>query len=161
VIGIASKDVQPSSSGNAASQSIRFGWQRGVTLIDLVIALLVMGVLTTIAVASYREYVRRGNITNALAELDRYGIRMTKGYQDNGNYGVGACAATLPASIASFNFGCELTDGNQGFTVTATGTAGVAGYTFSLNQDSGRMTTSFPGVATPVNCWMTQANRCL
>ena len=135
--------------------------QRAFTLIELVIALFVLSILTSLAVSSYRNYARRGNIAAAFAELDRYSIRMTKAYQDNGNYGVGNCAATIPAGTAGFDFACVLTQGNQGFTVTATGSGGMAGYAFSSDSEGVHMTLVFPGVAAPVNCWMAQENRCL
>jgi len=162
VIGNVSPGAKPLSPRDPrGAQRVDLHSQRGITLIELVIALFILGVLTTVAVSNYREYVRRANITAALEQLDRYGIRMTKAYHDSGNYGIGTCAVNLPASVRSFNFGCQLSQVNQGFTATATGTGDMAGFSFSLNNDAAHATTSFPGVTTPANCWMVQRSGCL
>ncbi|MDO4640200.1 MAG: prepilin-type N-terminal cleavage/methylation domain-containing protein [Neisseria sp.] len=42
---------------------------RGFTLIEVLIAVAILGILVTIALPSYTRYVERGNVTNAKAAL--------------------------------------------------------------------------------------------
>ena len=42
---------------------------RGFTLMELMIAVVILGVLTTIAFPSYQQYVREGNRTEAIKTL--------------------------------------------------------------------------------------------
>lgn len=58
--------------------------ERGVTLIELVIATAVLAVLCTLAVSSYRQHVLRAQRTEAKTELLRVHARQERFYGRNG-----------------------------------------------------------------------------
>ena len=64
----------------------------GFTLIELMIAVVVVAILTAIALPSYQEYVTRGKITEATSNLADMRVKLEQFFQDNRTY-VGACAA--------------------------------------------------------------------
>ena len=129
----------------------------GFTLIELMVVVAVIGILSAIAYPSYSEYVQRSRIAEATSTLGDMRIRQERYFQDNRTY-VSAgttCGATLPAAN-SFTYACVAATSST-FVATATGTAGMVGFTFSVDQDNVRRTTASPWVAgLPVQCWITR-----
>lgn len=133
----------------------------GVTLIELMVTVAIVGILAAVAIPSYRDYSMRGKIpqaTNALATLR---VQLEQYYQDNRTY-VGACAANtvapLPASD-DFQYSCPTLTAST-FVAQATGVASRAmnGFTYTIDQSNNRRTTAVPsgwGTA-PISCWVTK-----
>ena len=147
-------------SSTARCQGSGFRRARGFTLIEAVLTLLVMALLTGFAISSYNSYIHRARAADAVEELDHYRTRMEKAFQDNGNYGVGACAVATPTSVALFNFTCQLTQSGQAFTARATGSSGMLGYIYSIDEQGLRRTVALPGLAAATDCWMVQPGKC-
>ncbi len=141
----------------------------GFTLIELVIVISIVGILTIIAVPAYQDHVRRAKITEATGMLGSLRVQLEQYYQDNRNYGsTGAGCGNGIGSFAgsSFTFLCNNGGGasatNQNFVITATGIAdaGMAGYSFSINENNDQKTVAFPGVASlPLNCWISRVDQ--
>lgn len=135
--------------------------QSGVTLLELMVAVAIIGILAAVAIPSYRDYSIRGKIpqaTNALATLR---VQLEQYYQDNRTY-VGACAANTVAPLPAtddFTYSCPtLTE--TAFTAQATGvtTKVMNGFTYTIDQSNSRRTTALPTGwgAAPVDCWVTK-----
>jgi len=60
--------------------------QRGVTLIELMIAIVILGILTAVAVPSYQQYIRRGERQTGAACLIELSQRMQVFHQRQGSY---------------------------------------------------------------------------
>ncbi|HUL96521.1 MAG TPA: type IV pilin protein [Usitatibacter sp.] len=140
--------------------------QRGFTLIEIMITIAIIAILSAIAVPQYQDYVTRGELPEAQAGLAAYRVAMEQYYQDNRNYGPGACGAPAPA-YKYFTHTCVLTNGNQGFTATATGSSGkVTGpppFAFTINEQNARVTTSAPAnwaPSLPYPCYITRKGNC-
>ena len=143
----------------------------GFTLMELMIAVAIMGVLFGIALPSYKDYVRRGALPEGLSALSDYKIKMEQYYQDNRNYGTGdKCANAAPppdwATFAppnkkNFSYSCALTDSGQGYAITATGVTGspVAGHAY-VQTHKGQQTTSFKGNEVAKDCWLLKGDEC-
>ncbi|NMG73187.1 prepilin-type N-terminal cleavage/methylation domain-containing protein [Aromatoleum diolicum] len=134
---------------------------RGFTLIELMIAVVVVAILAAIAIPSYSEYIRRSRITEATNELATLRIRLEQYYQDNRNYGSTASSCGVGvASTDSFVFSCSNNGADsQQFLATATGkgAVGMAGFSFTVDHNNNRQTTAFPGASgLPLNCWITR-----
>lgn len=71
--------------------------QIGITLIELMIVVAIIGILSAIAYPSYQQYVMRSK--RVTAEGDLYALRnaMQRGLPENNNSYVGATAAALNA----------------------------------------------------------------
>lgn len=141
----------------------------GFTLIEVMITLAIVAILASIALPSYREYVRRGQLPEAFASLADYRVKMEQYYQDNRNFGVDSCAggAAGPtwAAFASgkhFSFACAVLDAGQGYRITATGLAGsaAAGHVYTIDHNNSQATTKFKGAAVEKSCWLARGNEC-
>jgi type IV pilus assembly protein PilE len=133
---------------------------RGFTLLEASITLLAMALLAGFAVSSYNSYILRARAGDAVDELDHYRTRMEKAFQDNGNYGIGACAVAVPSTVVQFTFTCQLAQNGQAFTARAAGTGTMAGYSYSIDQQGLRRTVTLPGLAAATDCWMVRAGKC-
>lgn len=75
-------------------------WSRGFTLIELMIVVVVMGILASMAVAGYRQYIRRANRVDATAALLRISAAQEQFYLQNGSYaGNDELAAAPPGGL--------------------------------------------------------------
>jgi type IV pilus assembly protein PilE len=130
----------------------------GFTLIDLMIALLIMSILSAIAIPAYRTYVMRGYLVSATNSLAAARAQMEQWYQDNRTYlganssvGNPCYSSTTGSSDASFNISCSIPSASS-YTITATGTGQVAGYTYKVDQDNSMSSTTPWGNSN--SCWI-------
>jgi type IV pilus assembly protein PilE len=132
---------------------------RGFTLIELMIAVAIVGLLAAVAYPAYTAYVRRGKIAGALGELSTVRVRLEQYYQDNRDYGStdSACGVAMP-SATGFSFACSwgASSTSQTFVVTATGqaSAGMDGYVYSVNESDQQKTVQFGGATVNAACWI-------
>lgn len=133
----------------------------GFTLIELMIAVAVIGILAAASYPSYAEHVRQSRVSDALTLLAQYQLSMEQASQDNGNYGVEACAVTVPASTPYFRLSCALAADGQTFAASATGINGMAGFTYTINDAGTKRTTAYVGASgLPAACWLTRKGGC-
>jgi type IV pilus assembly protein PilE len=129
----------------------------GFSLIELMIVVALVGILLTIVVPSYQDYIRRGKIGEATSELAAFRARQEQFFQDNRTYASGGttCGGTLPGGTKYFTYTCNAATATT-YTATATGIAGqgMNGFTFTIDQNNTRQTTAFPGVSGTMNCWI-------
>jgi type IV pilus assembly protein PilE len=145
---------------------------RGVTLIELMITVAIVGILAAVAIPAYSDYVRRGSLPEAFSQLSDYRVKMEQFYQDNRSYGTDACAdgATAPSwngfapnGAKNFTYACSLSSSGQGYAVTATGKTGTvsAGHVYTINHANLQTTTSFKGATVSgKNCWLIKSTSC-
>ena len=123
--------------------------QRGFTLIELMVVIAIIGVLTSIGLPAYSNYVKKGKAAEATSALADARVRMEQFYQDNRTYEGGPC----PAAGKAFTYACTLAATT--YTIKATGTAaeGMSGFTYSVDQNNAKKST-YDGSA-EANCWLT------
>ena len=125
--------------------------QSGFTLIEMMIVVAIMGILASIALPAYRDYVIQARVSEATSELATRRVRMEQFFQDNRTYtGAVACAN---ANTASFAITCASTPTT--YTLTATGGGPMAGFVYTIDQDN-NMATTGAGAGWAVNgaCWV-------
>ncbi len=149
---------------------------RGFTLIELMIVVVVVAILATIAMPSYTEYIRRSQVVEAPTYLSDFRVKLEQYYQDYRNYGGPAgttCAngtgapawASFSASGTSyFTYSCALSSSGTMFVVTATGIRGKSsdGHIYTIDADNNKTTTKFKGttLSPAKNCWLLTGNEC-
>jgi len=144
--------------------------QAGFTLMEVMITVAIIGILAAVALPSYREYTRRGQLPEAQGTLADYRIKLEQYYQDRRRFGTDKCADAAdapawrdfkPKDAAHFTFSCELTAGGQGYLLTATGAkAAAVGHTYTLDHDNNRKTTQFKGAGVDKSCWLVKGDEC-
>lgn len=137
---------------------------KGFTLVELMIAAVIISIISAIALPAYSNYVMRGKISEATSNLASARVSMEQWYQDNRTYqsvpaNGTACGATMPVApqVQYFTFACAAATANS-YTVTATGVGNMAGFTYTVDNTNAKLTTAVPagwGTA-PVSCWVTK-----
>lgn len=136
--------------------------QKGFTLVELMIVVVIAGILAAVVVPAYGNYVLRGKLTEASSELSAMRVKLEQYYQDSRTY-AGACTdgtvAPLPSGTKYFTYACPTLTA-AAFTVTATGVEaqGTDDFVYTIDQDNAKQTTDAPADwgAMPVNCWITK-----
>ena len=130
--------------------------QFGFTLIELMIAVAVVGILAAIAYPSYQTQVRKSRMSQAQADLLTVSQFMERCFASNNTYANCALPFNASPSTGTAYYAITLaTAGRTQFTVTATPSS-VGGQdeqicqTLTLDQ-AGRKT--FSGSATASQCW--------
>jgi type IV pilus assembly protein PilE len=128
--------------------------QKGFTLMELMMVVAIIGVLAGIALPNYRDYIKRGKVAEATANLADQKIRMEQHFQDARAYD---CAFSVSATQQQiyFDYDCDDTVAGQ-FLLTATGFAaqGMDNYEYTINH-AGAKTSEIDGVAK--GCWAASA----
>lgn len=137
--------------------------QRGFTLIELMVVVVIIGILASVAIPAYQDYVIRSKIPDATSTLASRRVMMEQFFQDNHIYvnsdAAGApCAANTTAS-QYYNFACVVAAGT--YTMTATGKSSMSGFTYTINETNTKTST----IAAPASagwqgnqtaCWITK-----
>lgn len=139
---------------------------RGFTLIEVMIVVAIVAILASIALPSYQDYIRRGQLPEAFSTLSDYRIKLEQYYQDNRAYSTnGTCGngslSFPPTGATYFSFSCTTSGTYQAYTLTATGSTGQAvGHIYTLNQDGAKGTTRFKGDSANRTCWLITGSEC-
>ncbi|MCL4185412.1 MAG: hypothetical protein KJ011_18420 [Burkholderiaceae bacterium] len=112
------------------------------------IAVAVVAILAAVALPSYNDYLRRGNVPEATGGLGQGRIAMEQWFQDNRTYEGAAC----PGNGDRFTFACVTTATT--FQITATGTGNMAGFSYTIDQNNAR--TSATPWGNGATCWITR-----
>lgn len=143
----------------------------GFSLIELLVAVAIVGILAAIVVPNYSDYVRRSALQEAFASMSDQKVKLEQFYQSNRRYGSdgqaipcghdGAASRVSFTATTSFTYSCALTGGDdQVFLITATGSGSAAGHTYTLDHNNARATTSFKGSSVAKACWLVKGGEC-
>ncbi|MFS1960615.1 prepilin-type N-terminal cleavage/methylation domain-containing protein [Vibrio tasmaniensis ZS-17] len=128
---------------------------KGMTLIELLIAVAIVGVLTAIAYPSYTEYVIKSHRTAALADMAKIQLTLEQSYNGVYSWGniISGGACTVCESPSDRYVFSVASSSSMAYLITAT-----AQSTKGQNGDSclgtpKTMTLKSSGEESPVDCW--------
>lgn len=127
--------------------------QKGFTLMELMITVAIIGILASIGIPSYSNYVIRGKLVEGTAALSDGRIKMEQFYQDNRTYAGGSC----PAETTNFTYDCANPAATTTtYTITATGKDSLSDFSYTIDQSNTKRTTSLKAGwgTTPASCWI-------
>jgi type IV pilus assembly protein PilE len=125
----------------------------GFTLIELMIAVAIVAILSSVALPAYNNYVMRGKIAEATSKLPELRMRMEQWYADNRSYEDASC---VPAEARYFTYSCPSEPDANSYTLQAQGKAdqGMGDFTYTLNQANAKTSTTPWGSS--ALCWITK-----
>ncbi len=132
-------------------------FQEGFSLVELMIAIVIVGLLASIAIPSYTNYMKSGSAQEAPSNLLAMKTQAEQHYADYPSTGYANYPCTTLASAKYFTYACSNLAQNT-FTITATGIAGsnIAGWTYSIDQTGNRASSGVDG-ASSTTCWITKS----
>lgn len=138
--------------------------QKGFTLVELMIVVVIIGILASVSIPAYSNYVLRGKIPDATSNLAIKRTAMEQYFQDNRTYlsGLACPSSVAPSSSTYFTFTCSVATATT-YTLTATGitTTGTGGFSYTIDQSNAKTST----IAAPAStgwqsavqpCWITK-----
>ena len=136
---------------------------KGFTLIELIIAVIVIAIIAAVAVPLYSNYVRKAKFQEAAISLLNLNLQEKLYWIDSHVYGQTDCAiGALPAPTKNFSYICNINNSQQGYLITAKGQGDLLNYNFTIDQAGNKVTIDFPGVSgLPIACWLYAPGSCL
>jgi type IV pilus assembly protein PilE len=122
----------------------------GFSLVELLVAVTIAGVLTAIVLPQYSSYVIRSRLTEAFTALSGVQLTAEQNWSNTRTY----AGTTLPTATVNFTY--ALTTGTaSAYKVTATGIGKMDGFVLTIDQAGNRTTSGVPsGWTTSTTCWV-------
>lgn len=143
--------------------------QKGFSLVELMVVVVIIGILASVALPAYQDYVTRSKIPDATSALAAKRVAMEQYYQDNRTYvgGPGCTADTTTSKY--FSFACtaaapytlSVAPTALAYTIQAVGTGSMAGFNYTIDQNNTMASTIVAPApanwrATQAACWITR-----
>jgi len=152
---------------NAERTGMMRSRERGVTLLELMAVVVIIGILASIAIPSYRTYLLRTQRTDATAALLRTAAAQEKFYLQNNRYATNdelddapPAGLGIPATEHGYyTVTLASVDNTLDFTATATAKSDGAQakdsqcVTFTINQTGTRTALDKSNADSTGNCW--------
>ena len=123
----------------------------GFTLIEILLAVAVIGIITAVALPNYSAYVTRAKLTEAFSALSGMQPNAEQFWANNRTF---ANMAPLPPDTANFTYALGNASPST-YTISATGIGQLTGFAFTINQNGARATTAVPaGWTLTATCWV-------
>jgi len=128
----------------------------GFTLMELMIVVAIVGILSAIALPSYKDYLIRARIPDALSGLGAKRVQMEQYFQDAKTYtSAPVCASADSTTSSYFTFTCAST--GTTYTITAQGRGSMANFAYTIDDQNAKSSTiSEPGWSSCGTAWITK-----
>jgi len=136
----------------------------GFTLLELMITVAVIGILASIAIPTYTDYITRSKIIGATTRMGDIRTQMEKYFMDNRSYLAGATCGMQPAidfynkdAASDFTMTCPKPTATT-YTIQVDGIAarGMGGFSYTVDQANLKKTASLKAGwwGAGNNCWV-------
>ena len=115
--------MRVSESSREVENNMRASKQKGVTLIEMLVVVVIIGVLASVAYPSYTEHQRTGNRASAKASLMKLHLWMEEQFSLNGAYPTSVDNNSCPSctlDTAVYTFSASFSTSMPVYTLTAT-----------------------------------------
>ncbi|WP_318461904.1 type IV pilin protein [Photobacterium leiognathi] len=126
--------------------------QKGVTLIEMLIVVAIIGVISAVAYPSYQSYVLKGYRTQAMGDMVKIQLALEESYTQNSTYDFSIVSASTCSfcdnDLNKYHLSISSTNPNT-YTI-------IAEPQFQANNDSclsNDLTLNQNGKGTPASCW--------
>jgi type IV pilus assembly protein PilE len=135
--------------------------QRGVTLLELLIVVMIIGILSAIAIPSYRNYILRANRTDAKTAVLQTAAQLERCYTGSTPFAYNSTTCDVSFPAASFNtpqntYRLTVTRNAQTYTIAAVPQGRQVDDTRCANfgmTETGLQSVTGTASATPAECW--------
>ncbi|WP_332851571.1 type IV pilin protein [Duganella sp. S19_KUP01_CR8] len=128
--------------------------QKGFTLIEIMIAVAIVGILMAVAIPAYSDYVLRGRLSEAFTALGGAQPAAEQFWSNNRTYVGFNGASTFPGNTAYFTYALGAASASS-YTVTATGIGKMNGFIYTIDQNGTHATAGTPaGWGVSASCWV-------
>jgi type IV pilus assembly protein PilE len=139
------------SSGKTRFKKACLHVAKGFSLIELMVTVAILGILVSVALPGYSDYIKRGKAGEAMNSLSGTRIKLEQHFQDNREYS--SFPSTLcPSATTNFTYNCAVNAAD--YTLTASGVTGKMDNFEFIVDSAGRLSSTFDGTA-GTTCWLT------
>jgi type IV pilus assembly protein PilE len=125
----------------------------GFSLIEIMITVVIVGILSAVALPSYRDYVTRSRLTDAFAALGAAQAGAEQFWSNERTFAGFDGALSFPPTTANFSYVLTTATAST-YTIRAVGAGPVAGFIYSVDQSGVRATLGVPsGWTLNGACW--------
>ncbi len=128
--------------------------QKGFSLIEIMIVVAIIGIIASIALPSYADYVEKGRAAEAPSILADLRIKMEQCFQDTRDYTDVTCAAFCSPGSGDVYFGYSCTPAATAttYTLAAAGVGNMSTFAYSVDESNNKNST-YKSVAGN-GCWL-------
>ena len=130
--------------------------ERGFTLLEVMITVVIVGILAAIALPSYNDYILRSKIIDGTTALGDFRTQMEKYFLDNRTYqDAGGNCGIANKTVENFTITCNTVSATT-YTVTATGIAAKgmsSSFIYTVDQSNAKTSKGPTGWTSSGTCW--------
>jgi type IV pilus assembly protein PilE len=120
---------------------------------EVLITIVIVGILSAVAIPAYTDHVTRSRTAEAFTALGAAQANAEQFWSNTRSYTDYHQSSAFPAATPNFTYALSNATPST-YTITATGRARMAGFTYTIDQNGTRATTATPAWGTSTSCWV-------